>query len=158
VSREPYSDDGHLRPTPFSVLAMWGVVGMIGGWALRPLSQRYADSPPVVGWPQVGAIVFVAAFLAASAWVVRRTVSRRRHLDPQRAVNLLVMAKACAMVGAVVAGGYAGYAIGWIAQPAHLAEQRMVRSAVAAVAGIAMCATALLLERACRVPDDTRDA
>nr|WP_218855793.1 DUF3180 domain-containing protein [Nocardioides daedukensis] len=139
-------------------MAAWGVVGLVGGWALRPLTQNYADSSPVVTWLQVAALVFVAAFLAGTAWVTHRTISRRSWIDPHKAVNLLVLAKACALVGALVAGGYAGYAIAWIGEPAELAEQRMIRSGLAAVAGLAMCVAALLLERACRVRDDGEEA
>jgi hypothetical protein len=40
---------------------------------------------------------------------------------------------------------------------AELAEQRMLRSGIAALAGVAMCAAALLLERACRVRKDDDD-
>jgi hypothetical protein len=53
-----------------------------------------------------------------------------------------------------VAGAYAGYAVSWIGDPAELAGQRILRSGVAVVAGIAMVAGALLLERACRVRED----
>ncbi|HRD62224.1 MAG TPA: DUF3180 family protein, partial [Nocardioides sp.] len=56
--------------------------------------------------------------------------------------------------GALVAGGYAGYALSWVGDPAELAGQRILRSAVAVLAGIAMVVFALLLERACRVRPD----
>ena len=54
------------------------------------------------------------------------------RLEPHRAVNRLVMAKACALVGALVAGGYAGYALTWLGMEAELADQRLLRSAIAA--------------------------
>lgn len=143
----------HVHPTPFAALAVWGIVGLVGGWALRPLSQRYADSSPLVSWFQVFSFVLVAAILGCTAWITHRAISRSDYIEPRRAVNLLVLAKACALVGALAAGGYAGYAIGWIDQPAQLAGERMLHSGLASLAGIAMCVTALLLERACRVPD-----
>jgi hypothetical protein len=51
----------------------------------------------------------------------------------------------------LVAGGYLGYALSWVGVSAELAEQRAVRSLVAAVGGACVVGTALLLERACRV-------
>ena len=76
---------------------------------------------------------------------------RHERLEPHRAVNRLVLGRAAALVGALVAGGYAGYAVSWIGDPAELAGQRILRSAVAVAAGITTMVAALLLERACRV-------
>jgi high-affinity Fe2+/Pb2+ permease len=73
-------------------------------------------------------------------------------------VNRLVLARACALVGALVAGGYAGYALSWVGMDSDLASQRLWRSAVAAVAGVAIVVTSMLLERACRVRSDDEDA
>ena len=47
-----------------------------------------------------------------------------------------MLARACALVGALVAGGYLGYALSWVGVSAELADQRVVRSLVAALAGV----------------------
>jgi len=65
-----------------------------------------------------------------------------------------VLARACAFVGALAAGGYLGYALSWVDVEAELADQRLVRSLVAVVASVLVVVTALLLERSCRVRDD----
>ena len=65
--------------------------------------------------------------------------------------------RAAALVGALVAGGYAGYALSWVGDPAELAGQRILRSAVAVAAAITTMVGALLLERACRVQKRDRD-
>ena len=50
--------------------------------------------------------------------------------QPHQAVNRLVLAKACALAGALVAGGYLGYALSWVGlTDAELAQQRMVHAA-----------------------------
>lgn len=152
--QRPDGGGGHVRPTPPGVLAAWCVVGLVGGWLLRPLTQRYADSSPVVSWLQVATFWFVAVLLVAVAWSTRRTITRRDYLAPHQAVNRLVLAKASAIVAALAAGGYAGYAVAWIGLSAELAEQRVLRSAVAALGAALMCGAALLLERACRVRED----
>ena len=89
------------------------------------------------------------------AWATWRTVHvRRERLDPHRAVNRLVLARACAFAGALVGGGYLGYAAAWVGDASPLADERITRSALAAVAGLVTVVASLLLERACRVRSD----
>ncbi len=147
--------DGHLRPTTPGVLAPWAAAGLVGGWLLRTVSERVQGTAPVVTWLQPLALLFVAAVLGAVAWLTWRTVQDGRgYLAPQRAVNRFVLGRACALVGALVAGGYLGYAVSWLGVDTDLAQQRVWRSVLAGVAGVAVVATALLLERACRVRSD----
>ena len=130
------------------------IVGLVAGWVLHPVADRLG-TPPVVTWLQPVALFFVAAVLLATAWVTHRTLHvRREWLEPHRAVNRLVLARACVVVGGLVAGGYAGYAVSWLGVPGELADDRIVRSLVAAAAGVVIVVGALLLERACRVRKD----
>jgi hypothetical protein len=69
-------------------------------------------------------------------------------------VNRLVLARACAFVGALVLGGYLGYALSWVGDEAELADERIWRSGAASLAGLLIVITALLLERACRIGKD----
>jgi len=146
---------GRLRPTSPGTLAGWTIIGLVGGWLLRPLSERVRDTAPIVTWAQPLALLLVAAILGATAYVTWRAVHvRHERLAPHQAVNRLVLARACALVGALVAGGYLGYALSWAGVDTELADQRMWRSLLAALAGVATVITALLLERACRVRSD----
>ncbi len=144
--------EGRLQPTSPGVLTIWGVVGLVGGWLLHAYADRRMDSAPIVTWAQPLALFLVAAILAATAHATWRSVHvRRERLAPHQAVNRLVLARACAYVGVLVAGGYLGYALSWVGASAELAEQRAVRSLVAGVGGACVTVGALLLERACRV-------
>jgi hypothetical protein len=144
--------EGRLQPTSPVVLTVWGLVGLVGGWLLHAYADRRMDSAPIVTWAQPLALFFVAAILGATAWATWRVVHvHRRRLLPHQAVNRLVLARACAYVGVLVAGGYLGYALSWVGVSAELAEQRAVRSLVAGVGGACVVLGALLLERACRV-------
>lgn len=68
-------------------------------------------------------------------------------------IKLLSLAKASAFVGAIVAGGYFGYAIAFAdAFETTMGEQRVIRSLVSGLSSLAVMAAALLLERACHVP------
>lgn len=158
MSADPSGEEpsgGRLQPTSAAVLTAWGVAGLVGGWLLHPLSERWRDTAPIVTWAQPLALVLVAAILGATAYLTWRTVHvQHQRLEPHQAVNRLVLARACALVGALVAGGYLGYALSWLGNDAELASQRAVRSGVAGLAGVAIVVTAVLLERACRVRSD----
>lgn len=130
-------------------------LGMVGGWLLHRVGERLWGSAPLVTWVQVGVLAFVAAILGGTAWLTWRQVHvHRRWLEPHRAVNRLVLAKSCALVGALVAGGYVGYAVSWVGLDAELAGQRAGRSLLAALASVGLSVAAVALERACRVRKD----
>jgi hypothetical protein len=147
--------EGRLQPTSPKVLVIWGVVGLVGGWLIHAYADRRMDAAPIVTWAQPLALFLVAAILAATARATWRTVHvRKERLAPHQAVNRLVLARACAYVGVLVAGGYLGYALSWIGVTSELAGQRAVRSLIAGLGGACVVVTALLLERACRVRKD----
>jgi Protein of unknown function (DUF3180) len=143
---------GFLAPISPGVVTAWGVVGLVCGWALHPLMERLRGTAPLVSWVQPAALLLLAVTIGVTAWHTWRTVQvRRERLEPHQAVNRLVLGRASALVGALVAGGYAGYAVSWIGSEAELAGERMLRSALAAGCGVLIVAGGLLLERACRV-------
>lgn len=146
---------GSLRPTSPLTLLGWAVVGLAVGWAVHPAATSLGIVPPLVSIAQPLALVLLAAILGYVAWATHRTVQvRRERLEAHQAVNRLVVARASALVAALVAGGYVGYALSWIGDPAELADERLVRSLVAAAAAVVALVAALALERACRVHDD----
>jgi hypothetical protein len=154
-SEEPEPPPGHLRPTSPAAITGWAVAGLIGGWLVHPVAERVSGSAPVLTWAQPLALALVAAILGSTAWLTWRTLHvHRQRLEPHRAVNRLVLARASALVGALVAGGYLGYAVSWLGDDAELASQRAWRSGACSVAGLAIVITAVLLERACRVRSD----
>ncbi len=157
---EPEPDqepEGRLRPTSATSLAVAAAIGLVGGGLLRTVSVAIDGTAPIVTWIQALALVFVACFVGALAWDTWRTLHvRHERLEPHRAVNRLVLARACALVGALVAAGYAAYAVTWIGDPSQLAGQRALRSGVAALGGVAIVISSLLLERACRLPSQKK--
>jgi MFS family permease len=149
---EPSEPEGSLRPTSYVVVTAWAVIGLLLGWLWHPVAERLSGTAPVISWAQPAALWLIAVVVGITAWHTHRAVQvRHERLEPHRAVNRLVLGRAAALVGALVAGGYAGYAVSWIGDPAELAGQRILRSAVAVVAAITTMVGALLLERACRV-------
>ena len=56
----------------------FGVVGLVGGWAVRPLSLHFGYLEPSVPIAAIGALFFVAALVGGSAYLTRRVVRRDR--------------------------------------------------------------------------------
>jgi hypothetical protein len=149
---------GQLGTTGAGAVVGFALTGLVLGWLLRRASIAVTGTAPTVGWLPVLTLAFVAVVVATVAWSTYRLLHRRRErLEPHRAVNRLVLAKACALAGALVAGGYLGYALSWLGlTEAALARQRVERSLLAALAGAALVVASLLLERACRVRSEDR--
>ncbi len=159
MAQEETPPTGSVGPTSLSVLAMVFVVAGVLGYASVPLFESVSTTAPRIEWPAVGALALIAAILLALAYSTYKTVHRdRARIAPHRAVNLLLLAKASALVGAVVAGGYLGFALNFVGRlDVELPRERAVRSLVAAVTGVVIVVSALLLERACRVPKDPEE-
>lgn len=149
-----------MGTTPPTVLLAWALAGLVLGWLLHPLSDLLLGAPLAVTWLAPVALWVMAAVLGYAAWVTWRQVRDRQLLFPHHAVNRLLLARASALVGALVGAGYLGYALSWVGSAAPAAAQWQVRSLVAAAAGAAIVVASLLLERSCRVrvEDDSTGA
>lgn len=146
---------GHLRPLSGGPLAGCLVVGLVVGWLLHPLAVRVTGSAPVVTWLQGAALLFVALVLGVIARATHRSLQvEHERMEPHLAVNRLVLGRACALAGALVAGGYAGYAVSWLGDASEMADERLATALLAAAGGVAVLISSLLLERACRVRSD----
>lgn len=148
---------GTVGPTGHRSLAAFLVAGLLAGWSVRLVALRTGRAEPSVGWSVIGLLALAALILLVTAVATRRTLrTDPAGLGPDHAVNRLVLAKASALVGALLIGAYAGYAIAQLGVDRPAAQLRLWRSALAALAAAATTGAALLLERACRVPG--RDA
>ncbi|HEX3929508.1 MAG TPA: DUF3180 domain-containing protein [Nocardioides sp.] len=151
--REP-EPEGRLRPMSPAGLCILGVAGLVAGWVFHQVTDTATSVPPQVPWVQPLGLFLVACILLGTAWSTRRTIAQQpARLSPHQAVNRLVLARACAYVGALAAGVYIGYAVSWLGvSSSDMAGQRAFRAACAGVAGLLIVVGGLLLERACRVP------
>jgi hypothetical protein len=92
-----------------------------------------------------------------AAWTLKPRIQRRpghRPLDPFTAARAAVLALAGSRTGAAVAGVYLGYVGFLLLDLVNDYRRRMVLiAAIAALAGVALAAAALWLERICRIKD-----
>lgn len=153
-----------MRPKPLAPLSqraitLAGIVGVVSGWfAHRVWDHAYASPAPLVSWLQPVSLAVIGGVLLLLAGITRRQLKERHLLDPQKAVNRLVLGRAGALVGALVTGGYLGYAISWLNYSGDpLASHRVWLSLAAAAAGLLIVLGGLLLERACRIDPPEAD-
>lgn len=147
---------GSVSLTPFRALVVAALFGGLAGWLLVITANAFDLIPPEVPWTAPIGLILVAALVGALAYVTHQRIQvRHERMDPQRAVAFLVLGKASALAGALVAGGYFGFALMFLTRlDAAAPRDRVIRSAVAIVAGIVLCIMGLLLERACKVPSE----
>lgn len=147
-------EPGRVRPISRRLLAGIAVLGGAIGWTGVALIERGGGVAPTVSWLTPVAWAFLAALLFVAARNTHQRIQiRRERVDPQRAVFLLLMAKASAFVGALCAGVYAGFALRFVdAFDSAGPRNRIITAGLSALFAALVVIAGLLLERACRVP------
>ncbi|MGW0775275.1 DUF3180 domain-containing protein [Streptomyces sp. NPDC002835] len=107
----------------------------------------------------------IAAVLAATALSIRARLRAQRErrpgakgVEPLMAARAVVFGQASALVAALVSGMYGGtgvFLLGSLDVPAR--RDQAIYAGFAVVAGMAVIAAAIFLERVCRLPEDDDD-
>lgn len=135
------------------------IVASVGSWLL--VRVFYGSLPPVPVY--AGASLYLVAVVElVMAFIVRNRIAERRvgtglhDLDPLTVYRALVLAKASALVGTVVAGVCTGFLVYVLPRAATVRAASSDRpgALVALVAGVVVVAAAFWLEHCCRTPDD----
>ena len=145
---------GSVRSTSPRALAVAAIFGALSGWLIVAASNSFDLVPPQVPWTAPVGVLLIAGLVGVLAYTTHTRIQvRKERMDPQRAVAFLVLGKASALAGVLIAGGYLAYALMFVTRiDADAPRDRVIRSAVAVVAGVGLAVAGLLLERACRVP------
>ena len=133
---------------------MAALFGALAGWLIVVSANALDLVPPVVPWTAPVGVILIAALVGVLAYSTHQRIQvRRERMDPSRAVSFLVLGKASALAGALVAGGYLAYGLSFLARlDAESPRDRVIKSAIAVIGGVALSVAGLLLERACKVP------
>jgi hypothetical protein len=153
---------GSIKLTPPRAIAVSAVFGALAGWLIVVVANATDMVPPRVPWTAPVGLILITALVAVLAYTTHQRIQVQRvRVDPDRAVAFLVLGKASALGGAVVAGGYLAFALMFVAHlEAEAPRDRVIKSAIAVAVGIALSYAGLRLERACKVPgadDEDKD-
>jgi hypothetical protein len=146
-----------MGPTRVRALLIIALIAGAIGWLVGRILDAYsAAGQPSLSWLTVGLLLFVALLLliaarAAGGWVRERRYART--MNALAVARMVAVAKAAAVFGALVCGGYAGYGL-FVLQlfESSAGQRRALIAGLTALAGLIVMLAALRLERACRVP------
>jgi chromate transport protein ChrA len=147
------------------VLAGVFVVAGVLAWAAARLWNSLGTLP---GVPSASPIVLavIATVLLATALSLRSRLKAQRErvpgakgVDPMMAARAVLFGHASALVAALVAGVYGGVGVFLLmdSSEAPARQDQTVYAGLAVLAGVAVVAAAVFLERVCRLPDDDDD-
>ena len=153
-----------MAPTRIGPLLLLAAVAFALTTAVLQVRQAGGSATPA---PPLVSVVMVAGLAVAVlvvAWPVRRwnAGARDRPLNPLRAARTVALAKAAALAGAVLTGGWTGY-VG-VALPLVAVTSQPGRTAAAGavvLASVGLTVAGLVAERWCMIPpedDDERGA
>lgn len=151
-----------MRPTRVWDLLLFAVATGVVAWAL--IRSSYGDVPKMQWYVSLSLPVLAVAE-AVSGAQVRARIHRKpgtRPVDPLVAARTVALAKASAIVGAVMAGLWGGLLAYTVPHRNDLAAAHgdMVVAAVGVVGALLLVGAALWLEYCCRAPkppDDDSD-
>jgi hypothetical protein len=131
-------------------------------WLGLDLWDSRGGTPPPLPWTTALGTLILCAGVVAAGLPVRRWVAGRRErpLDPLLAARTVVLAKAAAYGGALLAGWYAGQALILLPDLVEVRRARLLVAGICTLTAIALAGSGLLVQRWCRVPpsdDDNND-
>ncbi|MFI6209277.1 DUF3180 domain-containing protein [Streptomyces sp. NPDC051041] len=150
-----------MRELRIRVLAGVFVVAGILSWAGARLWNSIGTLPSVpLAAPVVLALIAVVLLATALSLRARLRAQRERRpgakgVDPLMAARAVVFGQASALVAALVAGMYGGTGV-FLLESLDIPARRdqAIYAGFSVLAGIAVIAAALFLERVCRLPED----
>ena len=151
-----------MTATGLRALLSWGGAGLVVGWVLARLG--YVARGEVASVPWSAALVLAAAGVALIFTAIRtraRLEGKKgtKRLPPLVGARLAALAVAASRVGALVAGGYAGYALFLLGDLTTAYRKEVaLRCGLCVLGAVLVVAGALLLERVLRLPEDIDEA
>ncbi len=138
------------RPTPLLLAALVGVLLAFALDSVLAMRGVAVLVPPV---SLAVALVLIGAVVLALAWPVRRAAKGERRIDPFYATRVVILAKASALAGALLAGAAAGILI-YLLTRAVVPLGSTLAAGGTVVAAALLVIAALVSEHLCALPPD----
>jgi len=138
------------RPTPLLLAALVGVLLAFALDSVLAMRGVAVLVPPV---SLAVALVLIGAVVLALAWPVRRAAKGERRIDPFYATRVVILAKASALAGALLAGAAAGILI-YLLTRAVVPLGSTLAAGGTVVAAALLVIAALVAEHLCALPPD----
>jgi hypothetical protein len=140
------------RTRPLTLL-ITALAGIAAAFALDSVLAMRGVAVLVPPFSLAVALVLIAGFVLALAWPVRRAAKGERRIDPFYALRAVVLAKASAVAGALLAGGGAGILIYLLTRTVVPLGSTLAAGSTLVAAAVLVIA-ALVAEHWCAVPPD----
>ncbi|WP_066933980.1 DUF3180 domain-containing protein [Streptomyces sp. NBRC 110611] len=151
-----------MRQLHIKVLVGLFLAAGVLAWGGARLWDSYGSLPSVpVAAPIV--LALIAAVLAGTAVSLRSRLRAQRErrpgakgVDPLMAARAVVFGQASALVAALVSGLYGGVGVFLLSAGLEVEPRRdqVIHAGLSVLAGVAVVAAAVFLERVCKLPDD----
>lgn len=145
-----------MRPTRPGVLVLCAVLAAVGGYLLAELA--YGSLPPLPRYAPVTLVLLGIVELGMARVVSDRVRGRSRPgarpVHPLQVARAVALAKASSPTGSLLLGLYLGLLVWLLPREAAQAREDALICAGSALGALLLVVGALLLERACRTPDD----
>ena len=145
-----------MKRTHPATLVIVGLIGTVVG-LLTDVALASSGNAPVV--PPVTlsiTLLVIAVIVVVLAWPVRRAVrgTARAHIDPFRAARTAVLAKACAVMGALLTGLPLGLLLFMVTRTVLGDAANFILTVSALLGGALLLTAGLLAEWFCTLPPD----
>lgn len=143
--------DGGLRA---STVVLVGLVTAAAGYVVLRLVPVSSPDPFPATWASVILLLFMAAGILSAGVPIRRVVRgrSRRPVNPLRAVRVLILARASALTGALVAGWYVAVVLSQASDlDAASVQHRALRAGAVALSGLVLSGVGLWVQSMCRL-------
>ncbi|MFW0788509.1 DUF3180 domain-containing protein [Gordonia sp. CPCC 205333] len=147
-----------MGPTRIRDLTLVAVIVGVASWVL--VGYNYGDLPSIpllagIALYVLAAVEVVVALIVRSRVGARQVGRARGQLHPLTAARIVALAKASAILGAIMVGVWAGMLVFLLEQNDLAQADHDKPSVIVAVIGaVVLAAAALWLEYCCRAPDD----
>jgi len=145
-----------MKPTrPWGLIAA-AIVAAAVGWGVVQLVDAWTGRIVPVPWLAAAALWLVAGAVVYWAFASRPRLQRKpgaRPMPPLVAARTAALAMAASRIGALVAGFYAGVAVGMIPSiGTPSGSSTFWAASLASLGAVALVIAALWLEHVCRLP------